>query len=75
MWGFTAPVLIGAAVSIPLSYAYVGRWLQAYPVRIGNSPALYLIALSIVLLVTLATVTLQALRLMRTNPAEALKKE
>ena len=75
VWGFIAPVLIGAAVSIPLSYAYVGRWLQAYPIRIVNSPAIYLAALAIVLLVTLATVTLQALRLMRTNPAEALKKE
>ena len=75
VWGFIAPVLIGAAVALPLAYAYFGRWLQAYPVRIGNSPAIYLAALAIVLLVTLATVTLQALRLMRTNPAEALKKE
>jgi putative ABC transport system permease protein len=73
--GFIAPVLIGAAVTIPMAYASFGRWLQAYPVRIGNSPAIYLAALTIVLLVTLATVTLQALRLMRTNPAEALKKE
>ena len=75
VWGFIAPVLVGAAVVMPLSYAYFGRWLQAYPVRIGNTPVIYLAALSIVLLVTLATVTLQALRLMRTNPAEALKKE
>ena len=75
VWGFIAPVLTGAAVAIPLAYAYFGRWLQAYPVRIGNSPAIYAAALAIVLLVTLATVTLQALRLMRTNPAEALKKE
>ena len=75
VWGFIAPVLAGAAVAMPLSYAYFGRWLQTYPVRIGNSPALYLIALGLVLIVTLAAVTLQALRLMRTNPAEALKKE
>ena len=75
VWGFIAPVLIGAAVALPLAYAYFGRWLQAYPVRIGNSPAIYAAALAIVLLVTLATVTIQALRLMRTNPAEALKKE
>jgi hypothetical protein len=40
-----------------------------------NSPVIYLAALSIVLLVTIATVTLQAIRLMRTNPADALKKE
>jgi ABC-type antimicrobial peptide transport system permease subunit len=37
--------------------------------------AIYLTALVVVLLVTLATVILQAIRLMRTNPAEALKKE
>ena len=75
VWGFIAPVLVGAAVAMPLSYAYFDRWLQAYPVRIANSPIIYLSALCIVLLATLATVTLQALRLMRTNPAEALKKE
>jgi predicted lysophospholipase L1 biosynthesis ABC-type transport system permease subunit len=75
VWGFIAPVLIGAAVAMPLAYIYFGRWLQAYPVRIGNSPVIYVAALAIVLLVTLSTVTLQALRLMRTNPAEALKKE
>ena len=75
VWGFIAPVLVGAAVAMPLAYAYFGRWLEAYPVRIGNSPVIYLSALCIVLLATLATVTLQALRLMRTNPAEALKKE
>ena len=75
VWGFIAPVLIGSIAAAPLAYAYVSHWLESYPVRIGNSPAIYAAALAIVLLVTLATVTLQALRLMRTNPAEALKKE
>ena len=75
VWGFIAPVLIGSIAAAPLAYAYVGHWLESYPVRIGNSPAIYAAALAIVLLVTLATVTIQALRLMRTNPAEALKKE
>jgi putative ABC transport system permease protein len=75
VWGFTAPVISGAIIAIPPAFLYVDRWLQTYPVRIGNSPVIYLAALSIVLLVTLASVTLQALRLMRTNPADALKKE
>ena len=75
VWGFIAPVLVGAGISIPLTYLYLGRWLEAYPIRIANSMAIYLTALVVVLLVTLATVVLQALRLMRTNPAEALKKE
>ena len=75
VWGFIAPVLVGAGIAIPLTYMYLGRWLEAYPIRIANSMAIYLTALVVVLLVTLATVVLQALRLMRTNPAEALKKE
>ncbi len=75
VWGFIGPVLIGAAVAIPFAYLYIGQWLQTYPVRIGNSAAIYLCMLGLVLSVTLCTVTFQALRLMRTNPAEVLKKE
>ena len=73
--GFIYPVLIGAAVALPVSYFYMGRWLQNYLVRIDNSPVIYLGALALVLLVTLSAVIIQSLRLMRTNPAEALKKE
>ena len=75
VWGFIGPVLIGAAVAIPFAYLYIGQWLQTYPVRIGNSAAIYLCMLGLVLSVTLCTVTFQALRLMRINPAEVLKKE
>ena len=73
--GFTIPVLAGAAVAIPAAFIYIGRWLEGYPVRIANSPLIYACTLIIILLVTLASVSLQAIRLMRTNPAEALKKE
>ena len=75
VWGFIFPVLIGAAVALPVSYFYIGRWLQNYLVHIDNSPVIYLGALALVLLVTLSAVIIQSLRLMRTNPAEALKKE
>ncbi len=75
VWGFAAPVVAGAAVAIPLAFIYIGHWLQAYPVRISNSPVIYAWALAVVLIVTIAVVALQALHLMRTNPAEALKKE
>lgn len=75
VWGFIYPVLIGTAIALPVSYFYMERWLQNYLVRIDNSIAIYLGALALVLLVTLSAVIIQALRLMRTNPAEALKKE
>ena len=75
VWGFIYPVLIGAAVALPVSYFYMERWLQNYLVRIDNSLTIYFGALALVLVVTMSSVIIQSLRLMRTNPAEALKKE
>ena len=72
---FLSPVLASAVIAIPLACIYICHWLEAYPLRISNSPLIYLSALAVVMLVAFAAVALQALRLMRTNPAEALKKE
>ena len=72
---FTLPVVISAVVAIPIAYIVIGRWLEGYVIRTDNSPLIYIGAFAVVLSVTLTAVVLQALRLMRTNPAEALKKE
>ena len=72
---FTLPVVISAVVAIPIAYIVIGRWLEGYVIRTDNSPLIYIGAFAVVLLVALVAVALQALRLMRTNPAEALKKE
>ncbi len=73
--GFTIPVLAGTTIAVPLAYSYIDRWLSEYPVRIENTVWIYLLALIIVLAVVIASISFQAVRLMRTNPAEALKKE
>ena len=75
VWGFTAPVFVGAFVALPFAWLFVSRWLKNYPFRIENSPVIYIAALVAVLAVTVVSVALQAVRLMRTNPAEVLKKE
>ena len=75
IWGFIFPVLIGALIGVPLAYMYVSHWLQSYVIRIANSPVIYAVAIIITLLATFAAVSLQTIRLMRTNPAEVLKKE
>ena len=75
VWGFTAPVFVGAFVALPFAWLFVSRWLENYPFRIENSPVIYIAAPVAVLAVTVVSVALQAVRLMRTNPAEVLKKE
>ena len=72
---FTLPVVISAVVAIPIAYIVIDRWLEGYVIRTDNSPLIYIGAFAVVLAVTLSAVVLQALRMMRTNPAEALKKE
>ena len=72
---FTIPVIISAVVAIPVAYTLIGRWLEGYVIRTDNSPVIYIGAFAVVLVVALVAVALQTFRLMRTNPAEALKKE
>ena len=72
---FLTPVLVSAFVAVPIAYAYISHWLQAYPNKISNSPLIYIAACGIVVVIVLGSISLQAARLMRTNPAEALKKE
>ena len=71
---FTLPVHVSAVVAIPVAWADIDRRLEGYVVRCDNSAHISAGALAVVLLVTVASVALQAFRLMRTSPAEALKK-
>ena len=72
---FVLPVVISAVVAIPIAYTVIGQWLEGYVIRTDNSPLIYAGAFAVVIVVVLAAILLQALRLVRVNPAEALKKE
>ena len=73
--GFLIPVLTGSVIAIGLAYLYIETWLSEYPVRIENTAWIYVASVTIVVAVVIASISFQAIRLMRTNPAEALKKE
>ena len=73
--GFLVPVSAGSLIAIGLAYLYIDRWLSEYPVRIENTVWIYVVSVIIVMIVVVASISFQAVRLMRTNPAETLKKE
>lgn len=75
VFDFVLPVLISAIVAIPVAWSVIDRWLEGYVIRTDNSPAIYISALAVILAIVIAAISAQAFRLMRTNPAEALKKE
>ncbi len=70
-------VLLGFAllVAFPLAYFAIGRWLETFAYHTAPAPWLFLLALSITLLVTVLTVTVQAYRAATADPVKALRHE
>ncbi len=58
-----------------VAYMIAGRWLEGYSWRIDNYLWVYLVAVLVMLFAALLSVTWQTLKLINTNPVEALKKE
>ena len=74
-FSFLKVVLLAAVVAIPLGYYIVGEWLSSYSYRIENWWWIYALALLLILVVSLASISWQALRLANMDPAKVLKKE
>ena len=73
--GFATPVLVSTLAAVPLAYSYINYWLSKYPVRVDDTLWIYITSVIIVVAVVIASISIHAVRLTRTNPAEALKKE
>lgn len=69
MWS----ILIAAVVAMPCAWLVAERWLEGYEYRIENSVWYYLLTALVVMFVGVIAISWQAVRLMRTNPVEALK--
>ncbi len=68
-------MVAGAFVAVPLSYFWVGKWLQNFAYRINISAGSYLLTLGFVGLLLLTTVALQTLKGAAANPADTLREE
>ncbi|MGC9471192.1 MAG: ABC transporter permease [Bacteroidales bacterium] len=72
---FTARILLANLLAYPLVWYALNQWLQNYPYRIGLNPLVFIAGTLLSFLLTLLTVSFQALKSARTNPAEVLKYE
>ena len=70
---FTLPVVVSAVLAIPIAYTIIDRWLEGYVIRTDNSPIIYLGAFALIMATVITAILIQALRMIRTNPAEVLK--
>jgi hypothetical protein len=72
---FVVLVLVSCVVASPLAWYFLHDWLQKYTYRITIGPGVFLIAAATALLITLFTVSFQAIRGAMANPTRSLRSE
>ncbi len=72
---FVILVLISCLLAIPIAWYAMNQWLHQYTYRITISGWMFAVVTLGVLLITLATVSFQALRAALSNPVQALRSE
>jgi putative ABC transport system permease protein len=72
---FTRLVLIGIAISLPLSWYFLNEWLNSYAYRASLSWWIFAIPALLSLLLATIMVTWQAYKASRTNPAVSLRHQ
>lgn len=72
---FLLLVSLSCLIAMPLGYYFLNRWLQNYQYRIDISWWVFLMAFFGAILITLLTVSWQAIRAARANPVKSLRTE
>ena len=70
-------LLVGIAflIATPLAWLGMNRWLRDYPYRVNISWWIFALAAALTMLITLATISLRAVKAALANPVDALRSE
>jgi hypothetical protein len=72
---FLLLVGISCVIASPVAWYYLNHWLQGYVYRINIGPGVFIIAAAMAILITLVTVSFQAIRAALSNPVKSLRSE
>ncbi len=72
---FAILVIISCAISIPLAWYYLHQWLQGYQYRTKISVWIFIFSCCGALLITVLTVSFQAIKAAIANPVKSLRTE
>jgi putative ABC transport system permease protein len=72
---FLGLVAISAFIASPIALYFLHQWLLKYKYRITIGPAVFVLAAGIALLITLITISFQAIRAASANPVNSLRRE
>jgi putative ABC transport system permease protein len=72
---FLVLVIVSALVASPIALYFLHKWLLKYDYRISIGPAVFVLAALAALLITLGTISFQAIRAASANPVDSLRTE
>lgn len=72
---FIALVLISCVIATPVSLYFLQGWLQQYDYRIHIGPGVFVLAAIVALLITIVTISFQAIKAALANPVKSLRTE
>jgi putative ABC transport system permease protein len=72
---FVLLIIISCFIAIPVAWYFLNQWLQRYPYRTGISWWIFIVAGFGALVITLLTVSFQAIKAAIANPVKSLRTE
>ena len=72
---FLLLVLVAILISFPLSWWVMNQWLQGFAYRININASVFFIAGSSIIIITLLTISYQAIKAAIANPVKSLRTE
>ncbi len=72
---YTAVIIVPIVVAIPLAWFFIGRWLAEFSFNASIGFEVYLFSGLLILLTSLMVVAYHLIKILRVNPALALKNE
>jgi putative ABC transport system permease protein len=72
---FVLLVVLSSAIASPLAFYFLQTWLEKYSYRITIEPLIFVAAAGVALVITAATISVQAIRAAGANPATSLRSE
>jgi ABC-type antimicrobial peptide transport system permease subunit len=72
---FIALVIVSSVIASPLALYFLKNWLQKYEYRISIGPGIFILAALIAIIITIITISFQAIKAAVANPVKSLRTE
>jgi ABC-type antimicrobial peptide transport system permease subunit len=72
---FILLVVISCLIASPVALYFLSNWLQKYDYRISIGPGVFILSGIVAIIVTLVTISFQAIKAALTNPVKSLRSE